>query len=159
MRFFVCGVAARCIRKEQADAQHAQQDNRSGASGHYHQPLLVDLQLSGQRASAHGAKHQDERARCHHAESAGEAGESLETMMLFIAMMSQDEKQAELFERIEVTVMDSLVYLNYDISLGELMEMMESYEDLEGFPGIPSGPSDIEFPGEFVFPDDDEEIP
>ncbi|UCD09749.1 MAG: hypothetical protein JSU79_03645 [Dehalococcoidales bacterium] len=96
------------------------------------------------------------------ADSAAKAGESLGTMIDFIAMMSQDEESAELLERIEITTGNSRVYINYEISLAELAEMAESFEDGGGFPMIPSGPPGMELPEDFEIPgwsEDDFEFP
>ncbi|HEY94811.1 MAG TPA: hypothetical protein G4O15_07730 [Dehalococcoidia bacterium] len=96
------------------------------------------------------------------ADSAAKAAESLETMLDFIAMMSQDEESAELIKGIEITTGGSRVYLDYEISMAELAEMAESFQEGTGFPMIPSGPPDMELPEDFEFPgwdDDDFEFP
>jgi hypothetical protein len=91
------------------------------------------------------------------ADSAAKAAESLETMIDFIAMMSQDEESANLLKAIEITTGSSRVYLDYEISLAELSEMAESFEDGSGFPMIPSGPPDMELPEDFELPGWDED--
>ena len=80
------------------------------------------------------------------ADSAAKAAESLQTMIDFIAMMSQDEESAKLLKGIEITTGGSRVYLDYEISLSELSEMAESFEDGTGFPMIPSEAPDMELP-------------
>lgn len=96
------------------------------------------------------------------ADSAAKAAESLETMIDFIAMMSQDEESAGLLQGIEITTGGSRVYLDYEVSLSELAEMAESFEDGTGFPMVPSGPPGMELPDDFEFPgwsEDDFELP
>ena len=96
------------------------------------------------------------------ADSAAKAAESLETMIDFIAMMSQDEESANLLKAIEITTGGSRVYLDYEISLAELSEMAESFEGGSGFPMFPSGSPDMELPEDFEFPgwsEDDFELP
>ncbi len=95
-------------------------------------------------------------------DSAAKAAKALETMIDFIAMMSQDERAAELLNGIEITTGGSRVYLNYAISLAELTEMAESFQDGTGFPMIPSGPPGMELPEDFEIPgwsEDDIETP
>lgn len=94
--------------------------------------------------------------------SAAKAAESLETMIDFIAMMSQDEESANLLKAIEITTGGSRVYLDYEISLADLSEMAESFEDGSGFPMFPSGSPDMELPEDFEFPgwgEDEFELP
>lgn len=95
------------------------------------------------------------------ADSAAKAAESLETMIDFIAMMSQDEESAALFSGLEITTGGSRVYIAYEISLDELTEMAESFQDGAGFPLMPSDSFDMELPEDFEFPDEFEfpEIP
>ncbi len=85
--------------------------------------------------------------------SAAKAAESLETMISFLAMMSQDEKSAELLKGIEITTGGSRVYLDYVISLAELTEMAESFQDGTGFPMIPFGPPGMDLPEDFDLPE------
>jgi hypothetical protein len=94
-------------------------------------------------------------------DSAVKAAESLETMIDFVAMMSQDEESAEIFTGLEITTGGSRVYIDYEISLDELTEMAESFEDSAGFPMMPSDSFDMELPEDFEFPDEFElpEIP
>lgn len=96
------------------------------------------------------------------AESAAKAAESFQTMIDFIAMMSQDEESAGLLQGIEITTGGSRMYIDYEISLEELTEMAESFEDGTGFPMIPSGTPDMELPDDFELPgwdEDDFELP
>ncbi len=86
------------------------------------------------------------------AESAPKAAESIDTMIGFFEMMSQDEEMAELLDRIKITTGGSRVYLNYEISLAELAEIAGSMADGTGIPFIPSLPSDGELPEDFEFP-------
>jgi hypothetical protein len=89
-------------------------------------------------------------------DSAVTAAESLETMIDFIAMMSQDEESAAVFAGLEITTGGSRVYLDYEISLDELTEMAESFG--EGFPMMPSNDFDMEWSEEdFEFPEIPEE--
>ena len=85
-------------------------------------------------------------------ESAAGAAGSLETMLNFFALMSQEEEMTEMLDRIKITVSASRMHLSYDIPLAELAEMLESVGDADNFSDFPSMLPGGGISGEFEFP-------
>jgi len=91
------------------------------------------------------------------AESAGDAADSLKTMIDFFGMMSSEEETSDLLERIEISASGSRVYINLEISLSELEELGESFMGEMGqMQQIPAVPPEIPEMPDFEMPDFDE---